>query len=51
MEKVVRGILLDPKSVCGMLLVTLFEQSERPLFVTKLCVITRQFDRRDVASL
>ena len=50
-EKVVRGIPLDPKSVCGMLLVTLLEQSERPLFVTKLCIITRQLDRRDVVIL
>src|SRR5277367_1740872 len=50
-EKVVGGILLDPKSVCGTLAVTLLEQSERPLFVTKLCIITRQLDRRDVATL
>ena len=34
-----------------MLLVTLLEQSERPLFVTKLCIITRQLDRRDVVIL
>jgi hypothetical protein len=50
-EKIVGGIRLDPKSICGMLLVTLLEQSERPLFVTKLCVITRELDRRDVAAL
>jgi hypothetical protein len=34
-----------------MLLITLLEQSERPLFVIKLCIITRQLDRRDVATL
>jgi hypothetical protein len=50
-EKVVCGIPLEPKSVCGMLLVTLLEESERPLFVTKLCIITRQLDRRHVVTL
>ena len=34
-----------------MLLVTLLKQSERPIFVTKLGVITHQLDRRDVATL
>ena len=34
-----------------MLLVTLLEQSQSPLFVTKLCVITRQLDRRHVVTL
>src|SRR5271156_1771480 len=50
-EKVVGGIPLNPKSVYSMLLVTLLDQSERPLFVTKLCVVTRQPDRRAVAAL
>jgi hypothetical protein len=47
-EKVIGGIHLDPENVCGTLSVTLLEQSERRLFVTKLCVITRQLNRRDV---
>ena len=34
-----------------MLSVTLLEQSERPLFLTELCVITRQLYRRDIAAL
>jgi hypothetical protein len=50
-QKVVGGVPLDPKSAYGMLLITLLEQSERPLFVIKLCIITRQLDRRDVATL
>ena len=51
MEKVESGIALDPEMGCGTLLITFFDQSQRPLFVSKLCVVSRQLDRGDVVTL